>query len=119
MARILVIEADELVRSVIRRVLGRAGHEVEAAASATALWRLSPEEGAAFDLLIVDARALEDSFPAGLRRLREHQARLPVILLSAGPLPAPLRAEDGVPLLRKPFRAEDLVAMVERRLLSE
>jgi two-component system capsular synthesis sensor histidine kinase RcsC len=112
-ARILVVDDDPLIRSLLGWHLRAQGYRVDEAETADiALERLAASR---FDLLITDVHLPGSS---GLWLLGEVRARwtdLPVILVT-GEFPAgdAHRAADAV--LLKPFRVVDLLRHVDRVL---
>ncbi|GLV47109.1 response regulator [Thermus sp. LT1-2-5] len=116
MARILLVEDEPLVAHTVRRILERAGHEVEWAPSGkVALERL--EEGA-YDLVLCD---LVMPGVSGLEVIRELGRRggPPVLALSAS---VSTRSQEEAleagakGFLGKPFDAQILLAQVARLL---
>ena len=87
--RILLVEDDDVLRQVMLRSLGDAGHRVDSAATlddARHLWRVQP-----FDAVLLDLNLPLDGRPhsgraSGLSALREARARgdrTPVLVLTA------------------------------------
>ncbi|MBA4012905.1 MAG: hypothetical protein C0481_13640 [Phenylobacterium sp.] len=117
-ARVLLVEDDAAVRAVTESLLTDFGCRVEGAPDGpTALARL--QSGERFDLLISDI-----VMPGGMsgvelaRAARARDARLPIVLTSGY---AGERLGEGAealawPLLRKPFRAEQLGMAVREAL---
>ena len=117
-ARVLLVEDDAAVRAVTESLLTDFGCRVEGAPDGpTALGRL--QAGERFDLLISDI-----VMPGGMsgvelaRAARARDARLPIVLTSGY---AGERLGEGAealtwPLLRKPFRAEQLGMAVREAL---
>ncbi len=113
-ATVLVVDDDDAVREVAAALLCELGCTVQAAASGRA----------AIDLLAggaaVDAALLDYAMP-GLNgretaaRLRTLRPRLPVVLMTGYADFAAL-AQDGLPVLRKPFAAADLADSLARAL---
>jgi CheY-like chemotaxis protein len=126
MARILVIEDEELVRLTITHMLEGAGHEVSIAADGEEGLRQFRQNTP--DLVICDVFMPRKSGIAVLKALREANADVPVIVMSGGS-PSPMRGEtapvDHLELaqllgaagtISKPFRASELIGMVQRYL---
>ena len=117
-ARVLLVEDDAAVRAVTESLLTDFGCKVEGAPDGpSALSRL--QSGERFDLLISDI-----VMPGGMsgvelaRAARARDARLPIVLTSGY---AGERLGEGAealawPLLRKPFRAEQLGLAVREAL---
>ncbi|WP_407529705.1 response regulator [Methylobacterium oryzisoli] len=109
--RVLLVEADSLLRESVAAALAALGHEVAQAASAEHALRLL-DERADYDAMIVD-----QSLPVmgGLQlaaTVVERHPRIRIVLASPrGQRPAPARAFLH---LEKPFRPEDLAAVLRR-----
>jgi DNA-binding NtrC family response regulator len=122
MARILVIDDEVQLRSVVRRILERAGHEVVEAGDGEAGLKLHRERGA--DLVLADI-----FMPGrdGIELIRDLKAEAPgtkIIVMSGGGRRGNLDLLDDARLLgatralRKPFELAALVALV-RDVLGE
>jgi len=120
-ARVLVVDDEGLVRSLLRRALEAEGFEVvEAASGDEALARLPAAESAPE----VDAVLLDLTMPGSdggvvLRKLRARHPALPVALMSGyAPEDATraLRGQHPDAFLEKPFRLEDLLGVLRRML---
>lgn len=118
MARILIVEDDPDIASVLSRGLGAAGH--------AALWaetvaeaELAVRDAEGFDAAIIDMMLGDDSGAALLANLRAQGQRLPAIMLSAL-----ARVEDRAEGLEagaqdyvvKPFQLSELLARLEVQL---
>jgi len=118
-ARVLLVEDNAINQRVAAAILHRAGYEVEIRSNG--VLALAALEQQRFDVVLMDCHMPElDGFATTLElRRREAHAgqRVPVIALTAGAM-----AEDREACLRagmddylsKPFRADDLLQMVER-----
>lgn len=105
--RILVVEDDLGVRTLVERVLTRAGYAVSACGSVVA-----ERERGTFDLVIVDAAAVgkpELDLPA---RVGAGSTGSRVLTMSGDPSRAPGRG----PFLAKPFDPQALLEAVARSL---
>jgi CheY-like chemotaxis protein len=121
MARILVVDPEGDVRSLIADLLAGAGHEVHAAADgAEALTRLN--ESSAFDLILSDL-----SMPAieGIGLYWEITSCWPQLVsrlvyvtgtIDADSSEYGILLEEGIPLVLKPFHAEHLLEIVRYAL---
>lgn len=120
MARILVIDDEEPVRTLVREMLQRAGHEVEEA--------FDGDQGLASfhrhpaDLVITDILM---PTKGGLVTIKELRAAVPdvkIIAMSGGGKTGKLsflstaRTFPGVRTLKKPFRRSELLNLVEATL---
>lgn len=79
--RILLVEDDVVLRDVMLRSLGEAGHRVDAAATAADarhLWCVQP-----FDAVLLDLNLPDGSGLAVLREARARKDRTPVLVLTA------------------------------------
>ena len=122
MARILVIDDDEVLRKTIRVVLEVAGYDVIEAVDGAAGLRLQREQGA--DLVLVDIFMAEVD---GLELIRRLQADLPqakIIAMSGGgrvghaDMLTAAAAFGASRTLRKPFDPRDLLTAI-RDVLGE
>jgi DNA-binding NtrC family response regulator len=117
MARILCIDDEADLLETVRRILVRAGHEVEAASSGTE--GVSRLAGDAFDLVLTDLRMPGLDGLGVLDAVRARGSLAPVVLMTAH-----ASMENAVEAMRrgawdcvaKPFAAGDLRVVVERAL---
>jgi CheY-like chemotaxis protein len=113
MATILVVDDDPDVNELARIVLARHGHRVLAAANgAQALAMLGAEP--AIDLLLSDVVMPDMDGVALARHARALRPSLPILLVSGHV--AGLAVPDATAFLRKPWRAERLVAEIDNLL---
>jgi len=115
---ILVIDDEEAVLDVMRRFLEIVGHRVRCATSGReALAGLG--DGLPVDLVVLDLMIPREEGATTFHLLRQRRPGLPVLLctglLQADLAPALLQAE-GIHLLRKPFRMNDLWDAVNQAL---
>ena len=122
MARILVMDDDDVFRGAIRTVLQSAGYEVLEAADGAAGLRVYREQGA--DLVLVDIFMPERD---GLEVVQDLRAAIPrpkIVAMSGGGRHKQLDALSAAAAfgaertLRKPFAPHELLAEV-RTLLEE
>jgi CheY-like chemotaxis protein len=118
--QLLVVEPDDLVRTVLVQLLRRAGYAVLPAATTEDALEASRESGC--DCLIAE---LELPGASGLdlyaRLLLQGRPRLPVVFLSVAPpvsLELGLRNAPWVRLLRKPCAFHHLLAALEQCLAA-
>ncbi len=116
-ARILLVEDNPVNQLVAKGMLAKLGCQVELATQGVeALARLEEE---AFDLVLMDCNMpMMDGYEA-TRRIRErgHWPGLPIVALTANAMPEErdrCRAAGMDDYLAKPFRREDLLAVVDR-----
>lgn len=85
MARILIVDDEEVTRMMIRRVLQGYGFEVEEAANGLQATEAAVRSNPPFDLVLMDVRMPELNGFDACRRLREHSrtAHVPVLMLTA------------------------------------
>jgi CheY-like chemotaxis protein len=122
MAVILVVDDELALRNVMRRVLGREGHEVLVAADGAEgarLWRQS-----AADLVILDIYMPEMDGIELLVQLRTLAPNLPVVIMSGGDQTRRLdllmdaRLLGAHSILAKPFSLDELRKVVATALES-
>ncbi len=114
---ILVVEADEQVRSIAQRALEREGYEVLLEGDPEAALQLFQAGAVPIDLVLADVVMPKLSGPELVAALRRLQPSLPVIYMSGHPRQAlgPLGV-SGEGVLHKPFSGEDLVSAIRERL---
>ncbi|MDW8466834.1 MAG: response regulator transcription factor [Chloroherpetonaceae bacterium] len=119
-ARILVVEDDERLASVLTKGLSEAGFAVERVADAeTALERLS---ATSFALLLVDVMLPKMSGIELCRKLKAQKPSLPIIMLTAlGEIDDKLKGFDAGAddYLAKPFDFRELLARINARLKAQ
>jgi signal transduction histidine kinase len=109
--RLLVVDDEAMVRSVLRRLLVLRGHDVtEAASGAEGLDLAGARE---FDLVITDQGMPGMSGREFAAELRRRGATLPVVLLS-GDTHAGSPDETIGAVLSKPFRIEEVESTIRR-----
>ncbi|HEX6103098.1 MAG TPA: ATP-binding protein [Alphaproteobacteria bacterium] len=109
--RALLVEDNAEVAAVVEGMLAAAGFAVTAASSgAVALAKL--QDGEAFDLVLSDI-VMEGMSGLDLAaRIRERDPGLPVILMTGYSDALLMGSSDGLPVLSKPFRHEELEAVL-------
>jgi two-component system cell cycle response regulator CpdR len=117
MARILVAEDDDSMRSFLSGALRRAGHIVEPAADGfEAITLLARQE---FDLLLADVVMPGMDGVELARRAARDQPNLKVMFIT-GFAAVALRGRSGMPgdpkILSKPFHLKDLVSQIDQLL---
>ncbi len=109
---ILVVEDNDAMREVVRRMLTEAGYRVITAAAAKDALEIITNPVIHVDALLTDLVMPDMSGVQLAARLRDHRPALPVLLMSgytAGSSPSDLGTATEVPLIRKPFNAETLL----------
>jgi DNA-binding NtrC family response regulator len=115
--RILVVDDEERMASVVAMALGRAGYECETCGGGEAALAAIEARGA--DVVVTDWRMPGMDGIELLRRLHAKRPALPVILLTAhGSVPSAVAAmrEGAFDYLTKPFDNDELRALVGRAL---
>lgn len=128
MARILLIDDDDLVRESVRTHLNFAGHEVTATAHGGEGLRAF-RSCAAFDLVITDIFMPEMDGIETVIGLRRHGCTVPIIVTTGGPMMLRNHHVDAktdylhiasvlgaTHTLRKPFSARQILALVDECL---
>src|ERR1700753_1157568 len=110
MANVLIVDDEPQVLRSFKRVLEASGHAVDTAPDGqSALDLLSGGKG--FDVILSDVRMPKMSGTHFLKAIRQHDAEVPVILLSAAPsLESALDAvaHGALRYLRKPLDFAEL-----------
>jgi CheY-like chemotaxis protein len=109
---ILLIEDDDGVREIARRVLVHAGYTVIEARYGSEALELAADEPA-IDLVLSDVVMPGLSGPEVVQRLRAARPEI-VPLFMSGYAPESEGPLDGAELVRKPFTGPDLIAAVRR-----
>lgn len=111
---ILVIEDEELIRTMIKFNLEKAGYHVTAADTAEAM--LSELDGNTYHLILLDIMLPGMSGPQGLQEIRKRGIKTPVIMVTAKTDTETkvdtfdLGADDYI---AKPFDMKELLARVK------
>ncbi len=116
-ARVLVVDDEAPVRSMISMTLGRQGYEIQQASSGSQAMELL-EQGP-FDLVLTDIVMQDGNGIALLERIHTDQPHLPVVMVSAIhdiSVAIDSMRRGAYDYLLKPFEREHLVATVQRAL---
>jgi len=121
MARILVADDEEAIRSLLARALKQDGHEVMTARDGADALELLARENGAFELLLTDIRMpVMDGIALALAAARDHPAV--TILLMTGYADQRERAHglDALihDVLTKPFSLADMRSAVDGALAA-
>ena len=117
MARILVIDDDEQMRSMLRQMLERAGHEVVLASNGLEGMRLYRQEST--DLIITDIIMPEKEGLQTIRELKTEFPDLKVIAISGGGSKGnmdflPVAKVFGAKrIVTKPFKSQVMLDIVD------
>ncbi|MFD1675478.1 response regulator [Alicyclobacillus fodiniaquatilis] len=113
MSKVLVVDDEESIRTLVEYNFKRAGFEVESVGDGKSAYDLLRRQGDAFDLVILDLMLPAMDGMEVCRRLRQEQVVIPIIVLTARDdevdtvLGLELGADDYV---TKPFSPRELVA---------
>ena len=114
-ATILVVDDEPMVRSYMARILESEGYsviEAENGAEALSTFLSRKDAGIFVDLVITDVLMPRLGGKDLAARLAEDSAGPPVLFVSGSHMPSDLSG----PLLRKPFRPDDLSALARELL---
>lgn len=130
MARILIVDDDEMVRGTIKAILERAGHDVVMAVDGEDGLRQFQQVGC--DLVVCDIFMPNKEGISTLRDLRSLDGSIPIITMTGGSPSAgrsgPSAHADYLTMstmlgatgtLHKPFRANELIALVDQCLAAK
>jgi two-component system NtrC family sensor kinase len=117
--RILVVDDEEYILSLVRRVLQTEKHQVEVAANGTIALELIARTN--YDLILIDLRMPGINGRMLYERLREMRPELiQRVAFITGEIVSPdnqaLIRHSGCPLLRKPFLLDELKQVVDKVL---
>ncbi len=119
MSKVLVVDDEVRLRSMLCRLLAGEGHETVAAGDGRrALERLADDQ---IDLVLLDLVMPETQGLQVLASMRDRGSQTPVIVLSAvGDVAARVKALElgAVDFVGKPFHSAELVARVRRNLAA-
>jgi CheY-like chemotaxis protein len=113
MARILVADDDELVRGLMRTILGYSGYLVDEAADGEEALQKCADTS--FDLLLMDENMPKMSGPDACAAIRRRNPAMKVLMLSGG-LSQTEETGTHVKFLAKPFDNRELVSLVRQML---
>ena len=119
MARIILAEDDDSMRSYLVRALERAGHQVKSFSEGASAFE--EIKGASFDLLLTDIVMPEMDGIELARRAAELDPSLKIMFIT-GFAAVALHPASGAPkqakVLSKPFHLREIVAEVDRMLAA-
>lgn len=118
MARILVVDDEQSILSILMTLLQAEGHEVTPALGGKVAMTVL-EENEEFDLMLSDLRMPEIDGLKLLEHVHEKYPKMSVILLTAyGQVETAIRAMElgAFDYIRKPFKADHLTSTVEKAL---
>src|SRR5262245_9350500 len=120
MARICVVDDNELMRQSVTSALERDEHQVTSFRDATsALAAIGGSGAAAFEVIVTDLKMPGMDGIEFLKQLRDRQIETPLILMTAfASVPTAVQAMKlgAFDYLQKPFEADELVVLVERAI---
>ncbi len=114
-AKILVVDDDRESRDLLSEFLGSNGYEVEAVGDGVAAWEALTGQEEGYGVIIADVRMPGRSGWELLRKVRQHNAKQRVILMSSFISGADKKlAEDlgAQGVLEKPFQLSELLRVV-------
>jgi CheY-like chemotaxis protein len=112
---VLLVEDEEDLRTLLQRILEKAGYHVLAAADGDEAGRVFAEHADAVALVVTDIVMPHCGGPELLSRLRHRSPELRVLYMSGYTEQSAAIAagiDQGTPFVRKPFTAEELVRQV-------
>ena len=118
---IVVIDDEQSVLDVVRRVLQIAGHYVQCHTSVEGFLEGATRQGTQMlppDLIILDLLMPREAPTANIRKLRDRFPQVPILLCTGQAEPNPVAELSGqrTSLLRKPFRMKELWQAVQNAL---
>ena len=116
---ILLVEDQDEVRAVAKRILMTHGYRVMEARNGVDALAVLDAMVSGIDLVLTDAVMPQMGGPDLVRAMREKRPELPVVMASGytdQQLVTYGAAELGVPFLHKPFRSQDLLTVVRNAL---
>lgn len=121
MAKVLVIDDEEPIRSLATLVLSRAGHDVICAESGDRALDAALSFGGV-EVVLLDLHTPGRPWTETLSDLRRQLPEVKCVLSSGHPkdsFEVPLEDWSHVYYLQKPYRADDLTAIISRALKTD
>jgi len=116
-ATVLVVDDDQSVRGLVRRILAEQGYTILEAEDGAAAFDLALAHAGCIDLLLTDVIMPKINGITLATRLREARPGLAVLYMSGYLESTMLLAKDSkAVMLQKPFTSDRLVAAVRRAL---
>jgi signal transduction histidine kinase/CheY-like chemotaxis protein len=112
---VVLVDDEDAVRGLARRVLERSGYQVIEATSGERALTTLDEHAGAVRAVVLDLTMPGLSGEATLLAIRRRHPRVPVVV-SSGYVPDEEGALAGVPFLAKPYRPADLIDTVARAI---
>jgi signal transduction histidine kinase len=113
--RVLVVDDEEMVRSIVTQLLSLNDHEVDRASSGAEALEMFGENH--YDIVFTDFGMPEMTGAELARRLHERAPDLPIILLT-GYTDTDTAVDEVDDILSKPFKLEELQASIQKYVLS-
>jgi two-component system OmpR family response regulator len=112
---ILVVDDNDDVREVIVNILQKSYYRVSAASGGSVM-RDFLETGYTVDCVILDALMPGETSASLVLYLKER--KIPVVIISGSADAVKYAADNGLPLLLKPFRSQELYSSVSSALAN-
>ncbi|MDY7086104.1 MAG: response regulator [Actinomycetota bacterium] len=116
--RILVVEDDDGIRSITRRIMTRSGYEVSDAATREEALELLHDDIRPFDLLLSDVIMPGMPVLKFIETVLALRPTIRIVLMSGYTADTERRLPTGVPIIDKPFTAETLLRQIRTTLNS-
>jgi DNA-binding response OmpR family regulator len=119
--RILVVDDDEPIRTVLFRALSRLGFDVSVAADGSEALGLFRKDPASLVLVLLDLKLPGLSSRAVFQEMRASRSELPIVLMSGYPTEEAMektQGQDFAAFIHKPFTLEVLAATVRAVLAA-
>ena len=117
--RVLVVEDEQIVRSLARRLLEKQGYEVVEAINGNAAWELCETQGLSFDLVLTDVVMPGMSGPRLIEKLRTSRSDMKVIYMSGyvdEELEQDALGQPNTRFIQKPFSVGRLLDLIQNLL---
>lgn len=122
MAKIIVIDDEEMIRSIAERILKKGGHEVLTAENGrTGIEKFNAEVDQ-IDIVICDINMDDLSGFDVLREIRKSNRDIPGIVSSGNPYnpdDVPKEINEHIYFLQKPYRASQLTELIQSILVPQ
>jgi two-component system cell cycle sensor histidine kinase/response regulator CckA len=113
---VLVVEDDDDIRTITRRVLSRGGYQVTDAATREEALRLVHDGTLGFDLLLSDVIMPGMPILEFIQTVLDTRPSIKIVFMSGYTADSDRRLPEGVPIVDKPFSARTLLDQIKATL---
>lgn len=116
---VMLVDDEEMILDLGARIIQRLGHQVLTVPSCDTAYQVAAENGDSIDLVILDYGVVAPHGEAALKRFKEFNAGLKILITSgyceSGPI-SNLLKEEGCGFIQKPFTTAELTSKINGML---